>query len=133
MVVIIPAFAPDRRQVMHLLFTYMPVKDLKAALALYRDTLGFEESWREGEFTCGLTLPGSDVQLMLDQDVPAGDKPGPFFRVDDVDAFYAEHQGTLSFNGAPKSIPPGRYVSFDDPSGNRVHVLDLSASDGAEE
>jgi catechol 2,3-dioxygenase-like lactoylglutathione lyase family enzyme len=112
---------------MKLSLIYLPVKDLKAALALYRDTLGFEESWREGELTAGLALPGTDVQLMLDQDAPEGDKPGPFFQVDDVDAFYAEHQGDLAFVASPKDIPPGRYVAFDDPWGNRVHVLDMSA------
>lgn len=111
---------------MHLSLIYLPVKDLKAALALYRDTLGFEEAWREGEFTAGLRLPGTDVQLMLDQDSPADDKPGPFFAVDDVDAFYAERQGQLAFVAPPKDIPPGRYVAFDDPWGNRVHVLDMS-------
>jgi catechol 2,3-dioxygenase-like lactoylglutathione lyase family enzyme len=112
---------------MKLSLIYLPVKDLKAALALYRDTLGFEESWRMGDFTAGLALPGTDVQLMLDQDFPEGDKPGPFFQVDDVDAFYADHQGELAFVAPPKDIPPGRYVAFDDPWGNRVHVLDLSA------
>lgn len=53
--------------------------------------------------------------------------PGPFFAVDDVEAFYAANQGKLSFNFAPRDIAPGRYVSFDDPSGNRIHVLDMSA------
>lgn len=118
---------------MRLVFHYLPVKDIKAALALYRDTLGFEESWREGDNTCGLRLPGTDVQLMIDQDTPPDDKPGPFFEVDSVDAFYAANVEKLSFNGAPKDIPPGRYVSFDDPSGNRVHLLDMSASGGSEE
>ena len=113
---------------MRLAFVYLPVKDLKAALALYRDTLGFEESWREGDSVVGLVLPGTDVQLMIDQDTPADDKAGPFFAVDDVDAFYAANQDKLSFTAAPKAIPPGRYVSFDDPWGNRVHVLDMSAS-----
>ena len=112
---------------MKLSLIYMPVKDLEAALALYRDTLGLEEAWREGDVTAGLCLPGTDVELMLDQDAPEGDKPGPFFQVDDVDAFYAQRQHELAFVAPPKSIPPGRYVAFDDPSGNRVHVLYLSA------
>lgn len=112
---------------MKLSLIYMPVKDLGAALALYRDTLGFEVAWREGELTAGLALPGTDVQLMLDQDAPAGDKPGPFFEVDDVDAFYEARMLDLAFVAPPTSIPPGRYVAFDDPSGNRGHVLDLSA------
>ena len=113
---------------MNLAFVYMPVKDLKAALALYRDTLGFEEAWREGDSACGLTLPGTEVQLMIDQDTPLNDKPGPFFAVDSVDEYYAANQEKLAFNAPPKDIPPGRYVSFDDPWGNRVHVLDMSAS-----
>lgn len=117
---------------MKLVFTYMPVKDIKAALALYRDTLGFEEAWREGDLTCGLALPGTEVQLMLDQDVQPGDKPGPFFEVPDVDEFYAANKNKLSFNFSPTDIPPGRYVSFDDESGNRVHVLDLRYSGEAE-
>ena len=64
--------------------------------------------------------------------MPPNDKAGPFFAVDDVDAFYATNEGKLSFNAAPKNIPPGRYVSFDDPWGNRVHVLDMSASRDAD-
>jgi catechol 2,3-dioxygenase-like lactoylglutathione lyase family enzyme len=112
---------------MKLSLIYLPVSDLKGALAYYRDLLGFEEAWREGELTAGLAVPGTDVQLMLDQDVPEGEKPGPFFQVDDVDAFYAARRGELAFVSAPKSIPPGRYVAFDDPWGNRMHVLDLSA------
>lgn len=43
-----------------------PVTNLRAALALYRDRLGWQEAWREGEGTVALKLPGSDVQLMLD-------------------------------------------------------------------
>lgn len=113
---------------MNLAFVYLPVKDIKAALALYRDQLGFEESWREGDLTCGLRLPGTEVNLMIDQDAPPNDKPGPFFAVDSVDEFYAANRDKLAFNAPPKDIPPGRYASFDDPWGNRVHVLDMSAS-----
>lgn len=112
---------------MQLAFMYLPVKDIKTALTLYRDTLGFEESWREGDLTVGLALPGTEVVLMIDQDTPAGTKPGPFFRVDDVDAFYAANHGKLNFVTEPYDIPPGRYVAFEDDSGNRVHVLDTSA------
>lgn len=113
---------------MKLSFVYLPVMDIKEALALYRDTLGFEEGWREGDLTVGLKLPGTDVLLMLDQDTPAPDKPGPFFQVESVDEFYSANQGKLPFTSPPKDIPPGRYVAFDDPWGNRVHLLDLSAS-----
>ncbi len=118
---------------MKLSLIYIPVADIKAALALYRDKLGFEESWRMGDLTVGLKVPDTDVELMLEQDAPEGDKAGPFFQVDDVDAFYATHKDEFAFVGEPKDIPPGRYVCFDDPWGNRVHVLDLSAEQGAAE
>ena len=112
---------------MKLSMIYVPVKDLGAALALYRDTLGFEVAWREGDLTAGLALPGTDMQLMLDQDPSNDGKPGPFFEVDDVDAFYEARKLDLAFVAPPTDIPPGRYVAFDDLSGNRVHVLDMSA------
>ena len=52
---------------MKLEFLYAPARDLQAALALYRDALGWEEAWREGESTVSLKLPGTEVLLMLDE------------------------------------------------------------------
>ncbi|CAN5761250.1 hypothetical protein BH18ACT7_BH18ACT7_13010 [soil metagenome] len=51
---------------MKLEFLFAPTADLEASLALYRDELGCEEVWREGDTTVTLALPGTDVQLMLD-------------------------------------------------------------------
>lgn len=112
---------------MKLAFVYLPVKDLESALALYRDQLGFRESWREGTTTAGLTLPGTEIQMMLEHDADApheADKPGPIFQVDSVDEFYAQNKGQFVFTVEPHDIPPGRYAAFEDPSGNRIRVLD---------
>src|SRR5690606_3725130 len=116
-----------REAEMKLAFVYMPVKDVQAALALYRDHLGLAEAWREGELTVALQLPGTDVQLMVDQEVQ-DDPPGagPFFVVDSVDDFYAANRASLDFVVAPKDIPPGRYAAFLDPSGNVVRVMDTT-------
>ncbi|MBA2665817.1 MAG: VOC family protein [Trueperaceae bacterium] len=111
---------------MQLSFVYVPVTDLAEALALYRDLLGFEQVWQEGEFVAGLDIPDSDVQIMLEQDPTEVGKPGPIFVVDSVDAFYAEHAEEMAFVVVPQDIPPGRYAAFDDPSGNRVRILDTS-------
>ncbi len=110
---------------MRLEFLYLPVEDVGAALALYRDHLGFAEAWREGELTVALELPGTDVRLIIDQEVE-GDPPGagPFFVVDSVDAFHAANRDALRFVVAPKDISPGRYAAFLDPSGNVVRVMD---------
>lgn len=53
---------------MKLLFLYHPVENLKESLAFYRDVLGFEEAWREGEHTVALKLHDSNVQLMIEDD-----------------------------------------------------------------
>ncbi len=47
-------------------FIYVPVQDLAPALALYRDTLGLDELWREGDLTVGLGIPGNEAPLMVD-------------------------------------------------------------------
>ena len=45
----------------------IPVADLDAALAFYRDGLGHELIWRDGS-AAGLRLPDSDAELVLHTD-----------------------------------------------------------------
>lgn len=111
---------------MKLAFLYHPVSDLKQSLSYYR-ALGFEESWREGEHTVALKIPGSTVQLMIeDEDVIDIPVAGGIFVVDSVDAFYAANKATLNFVDEPKDIPPGRYAIYKDPDGNVIRILDMS-------
>jgi predicted enzyme related to lactoylglutathione lyase len=119
---------------MKLGFFYLPVADLKEALALYRDTFGWPEAWREGETTASLELPGTEVQLMLDQQDDAGRQtypPGPIFVVDSVAAFQARHTDGLRFRFGPTEIPGGFWSAFEDPSGNVTYVLDQSTVEAA--
>jgi catechol 2,3-dioxygenase-like lactoylglutathione lyase family enzyme len=112
---------------MRLGFFYLPVADVKEALALYRDTLGWPEAWREGETTTSLRLPDTDVQLMLDQDDGSGTyTPGPVFVVDSVEAFHTQHRDELRFRFGPEEIPGGFWSAFEDQSGNLTYVLDQS-------
>jgi catechol 2,3-dioxygenase-like lactoylglutathione lyase family enzyme len=110
---------------MKLTFLYQPVKDINAAVAFYRDVLGFDEAWREGDGTVAFKLPGSDVEVMLD--VPTSDGPqsqaGGFYIVDSVDKFVAEHP-TIDYVGEVLDVPGGRAVTFLDPAGNAVHLAD---------
>jgi catechol 2,3-dioxygenase-like lactoylglutathione lyase family enzyme len=117
---------------MKLEFLYTPVTDLKAALALYRDALGWEEAWREGDSTVSLKLPGSDVLLMLDE-TESGEGFGPIFVVESVERFHAGRPGDLRTRVEPQEIPGGSMVTYEDPSGHPIYVLDqaLEAS-GAE-
>ena len=110
---------------MKLEFSYLPTRDLAASLRLYRDTLGFDELWREGDHTVGLAVPGSDVALMIDAAAPDDWGPGPMFGVDSVEAFHAEH-GDLEVVAEPAGIPGGTLMALRDPGGNLVYVLDQS-------
>lgn len=104
---------------------YLPVPDLAAALTLYRDTLGFDELWREGEDTVALGT-GADVALMLDAAALPGWGAGPIFTTDDVKAFHARHDGAYELTLPPFEIPGGFMSGFQDPGGNFVYVMDQS-------
>ncbi len=110
---------------MKLEFLYMPTRDLSAALALYRDGLGWQEAWREGESTVSLILPGTDVQLMLDASDPDA-AFGPIFVVDDVRDFHTDRPSALQVSAEPEAIPGGSMATYADQSGNRIYVLDQS-------
>lgn len=110
-----------------LAFFLVPVPDIKVAKRFYRDVLGLQESWREGDTTVAFKLPGTEVELMVDQLVEGGpDKPGPVFLIPSVDEFHSQEQGRMAFTGPPADIPGGRWVSANDGSGNGVYFIDQS-------
>jgi catechol 2,3-dioxygenase-like lactoylglutathione lyase family enzyme len=112
---------------MKLEFLYTPTRDLQASLALYRDELGWEEAWREGESTVSLKVPGSDVQLMLDAaEDDAASAFGPVFVLDDVRRFDAERPSRFRATSEPQEIPGGYLATYQDPSGNTIYVMDQS-------
>jgi catechol 2,3-dioxygenase-like lactoylglutathione lyase family enzyme len=108
---------------MKLVFLYHPVKDLQAALGFYRDVLGWDEAWREGDVTVAMKIPDSDVQVMLDaSDAEASAEASGFYEVADVDEFYERHRDQATFVETPRDLPPIRYAAFTDPSGNLFRV-----------
>ena len=113
---------------MRLDFIYLPTNDLPTTLALYRDGLGFDELWREGELTVGLGIPGTETALMVDAAAEAGAAPGPIFGVERVDEWLAERKAPLDVFMPPCDIPGGRLMGFRDPGGNHVYVMDQSTS-----
>ena len=110
---------------MKLEFIYLPTQDLDATLALYRDTLGFDELWREGDTTVGLGT-GTEVALMVDAGAQPDWGPGPIFITDDVKAFHAKHDGAYELTVPPFEIPGGFISAFTDQAGNFVYVMDQS-------
>lgn len=113
---------------MKLTFLYQPVKDLKESVAFYRDTLGLDEAWREGDMTVAFALPGTEVAVMLD--VPNGENwgPGGFYEVESVEKFVADHPG-VTLAGEVFPIPGGHGARFLDPSGNVLYLLDQSTDE----
>jgi catechol 2,3-dioxygenase-like lactoylglutathione lyase family enzyme len=110
---------------MQLAFAYLPVSDVDAALAFYRDTLGLTEAWREGTTTLAFEIPGSDVQLMIDRGT---DRPGPVFLVDSL-RDYRHGADDRTWISEPQEIPGGYWGAFADPAGNPIYVMDQSTAD----
>ena len=116
---------------MKLEFLLVPTSDLSASLALYRDGLGFTEMWREGDTTAALSLPGSDVQLMLDANDPNA-PVGPIFVVDSVEAFHAARAESLTVVEEPSKIPGGFLATYQEPGGATIYVMDQSTDSAAQ-
>ncbi|HEX6354153.1 VOC family protein [Actinophytocola sp.] len=115
---------------MKLEFLFAPTSDLKGSLALYRDSLGFTEMWREGDTTVALAMPGTDVQLMLDANDP--DAPvGPLFVVDSVKDFHTARPEALVVVAEPSEIPGGFLATYQDPGGGTIYVMDQSTDQTA--
>ena len=106
---------------MKLTFLVVPVPDLAAALPFYRDELGLDEAWREGDHTVAFQLPDSEVQLMVDDE--NSDPGGPMYLVDDLAAFMAAHPG-LPVAVPRYEIPGGSVIGYRDPGGNAFYVFD---------
>lgn len=96
---------------------YHPVSDLDTAVIFHRDVLGLQEAWREGTETVVFALPDSEVQLMLDASGSRTEGPSGFYRVDDVDAFFAQREDSVSWVELPADQPPIRCAAFRDPAG----------------
>ncbi len=99
------------------------VPDLDAGLAFYRDCLGHTLFWRD-EHSLGLRLPGSDAEIVLQDE-----RPGQMidFKVPSADKAaqqFVQAGGTILV--PPFDIPIGRAVVVQDPWGNRYLLLDIS-------
>jgi catechol 2,3-dioxygenase-like lactoylglutathione lyase family enzyme len=111
------------------------VSDVEAAVAFYRDRLGFQEDqrfgpamaiMRRGDLALWLAGPASSAARPL----PDGAQPEPggwnrfVIEVDDIDAIVAAlRDAGCRFRGGVVSGPGGRQVVVDDPSGNPVEIF----------
>ncbi len=101
----------------------LPVADLDAGLAFYRDALGHELNWRTAT-SAGLRMPGSDAEVVIHTD---GGTPEVDLLVDSVGAAaqrFVESGGRI-VNG-PFDIAIGKCAVVADPWGNVLVMLDMT-------
>jgi predicted enzyme related to lactoylglutathione lyase len=102
----------------------IPVPDLDAGLAFYRDRLGHELRWRNDAVgQVALALPDSDTEVVL----TTQQKYEPDWLVSSAD----EAAKVIAAAGGrvvagPEDFPVGRLVAVEDPFGNRLVLLDMS-------
>jgi predicted enzyme related to lactoylglutathione lyase len=102
----------------------VPVPDLDAGLAFYRDRLGHRLLWRHDELgQAGLALGGPGTELVLTTSLPYA----PTWLVasaDDAAQVVVAAGGRLV--SGPSEIPVGRLAVVADPFGNELVLVDLS-------
>jgi predicted enzyme related to lactoylglutathione lyase len=103
----------------------VPVPDLDQGLKFYRDQLGHELAWRnDAEGQVGLRLPESQTELVLSTNLEYAVN----WLVKSVPAAVetiVEAGGKVILK--PTQIPVGRLAVVNDPFGNPLVLLDLSA------
>jgi predicted enzyme related to lactoylglutathione lyase len=110
----------------------VPVPDLDAGLAFYRDRLGHQLLWRNDAVgQAGLALPDSDSEIVL----ATGQSCEPNWLVSSaVEAAREIIAAGGRVVAGPEDIPVGKLVVVEDPFGNALVLLDLSkgryATDG---
>lgn len=101
----------------------IPVPDLEAGLAFYRDRLGHPLIWRTAT-AAGLRLPDSEAELVLQTERPELEVN---LLVDSADAAAT---AMVAAGGqvvvAPFDIQIGRCTVVADPWGNRLVLLDMT-------
>jgi predicted enzyme related to lactoylglutathione lyase len=101
----------------------VPVPDLEAGLAFYRDRLGHTLIWRT-ETAAGLRLPASAAEIVLQTERPELEANLTVTSVDAAVTTIVEAGGRVLV--APFDITIGRCAVVADPWGNRLVILDTS-------
>jgi predicted enzyme related to lactoylglutathione lyase len=101
----------------------IPVPDLEAGLASYRDRLGHELIWRTS-ISAGLRLPGTDAELVIQTERKEMETDLVVTSADEAAVRIVEAGGRVVVQ--PFDIPIGRCTVVNDPWGNRLVLLDVS-------
>lgn len=102
----------------------LAAEDLAAALAYYRDKLGFTVAWQWGSppFRAGVTRDGLELQLTSDPDTRPKSAGNLYFHVTGVEAYYRQCvKRDVSLTRQLEVRPWGmRDFAVEDPTGNQL-------------
>lgn len=101
----------------------VPVPELEAGLAFYRDKLGHSLKWRTAT-AAGLGMPDSDAEIVLQTERPELEANLLVESADAAAERFAATGGRIL--RGPFDIQVGRCVVVADPFGNVLVLLDLS-------
>ena len=101
----------------------IPVPDLEAGLAFYRDRLGHRLIWRTAT-AAGLRLPESDAEIVLQTERPELEADLTVASADAAAEAIVAAGGRVVVR--PFDIRIGRCAVIEDPWGNRLVLLDTS-------
>jgi lactoylglutathione lyase len=101
----------------------IPVPDLEAGLAFYRDRLGHELIWRTAT-AAGLRMPDTDAEIVIHTERKELDTNLVVMSADEAAVHVIEAGGRVVV--PPFEIQIGRCTVVADPWGNRLVLLDCS-------
>jgi predicted enzyme related to lactoylglutathione lyase len=101
----------------------IPVPDLEAGLAFYRDRLGHTLVWRT-ETSAGLKMPESNSEIVIQTERREMEANLLVDSADEAAARIVEAGGSVV--AEPFDIQIGRCAVMEDPWGNRLVILDMS-------
>ena len=101
----------------------IPVPNLEAGLAFYRDRLGHELIWRTTT-AAGLRIPESDTEIVVQTERPELEANLTVASTDEAVGAIIQAGGHIMVQ--PFDIPIGRCAVVSDPWGNRLVLLDNS-------
>lgn len=102
----------------------LPVPDLEAALAFYRDRLGHKLIWRMGDKGAGLRLADSEAELVIRTEPRPAETDITVASVEEAAERFVAAGGSIVVE--PFDIKIGKCVVVADPWGNHLVLLDVT-------
>jgi predicted enzyme related to lactoylglutathione lyase len=106
---------------------WLPVSEMDAAVAFYRDKLGLEVEEHDGDWA-EVTAGGERIGLNASESPSGSGGAVIAFSVDDLDGTVEQLKGNgVEFSGDVSEHPWGRIAPFKDADGNDLQVYEPSS------